>query len=95
MTHLRHLIAAASLVLAACATPEEPETRNYRCESGQTLAVTFDDDKALFSVDGEAFALPAVTLDDYQLGTTRMVVRPSGMTLQFGDQVTYWGCQPG
>lgn len=78
--------------LVACATPEPLVTR-FECESGQTIDVRFIDDKAHFVARGKTYELPAETLDDYRIGMTRMVVRPSGMTLQFGDEVVYWGCQ--
>ncbi len=79
---------------AGCATPE-PVATNFKCESGQSIAVLFVDDTAKFTARGKYYELPAETLDDYRIGMTRMLVRPSpsGMSLQFGDEVVYFGCQ--
>ncbi len=92
---LRTYTAAALILflLAACANQEEPQVVRYQCESGQVLDVTFDNDTAYFRAGSQDYALPAETLDDYRGGKARLIVRPSGMTVSFGDEVLYWGCQ--
>lgn len=85
--------ALVCLILAACSAQETPEVVTYQCESGQTISVTFFQDTAAFRVGERDYLLPSLTLDDFQDRTTRMVIRPSGMTLQFNDEVVYWGCQ--
>lgn len=90
----RATLPVAATLLVACTAQEVPQIVNYQCESGQTLAVTYFEDTAAFNVNNRDYKLPSLTLDDFQDGSTRMVVRPSsGMTLQFGDEVVYWGCK--
>lgn len=84
----------ATALLMACTTQEVPQVVNYQCKSGQTIAVTYFEDTAAFSVNNRDYKLPSLTLDDFQDESTRMVIRPSsGMTLQFGDEIVYWGCK--